>query len=81
MFTDSRSRVKALYYDCSQSTGKDAIIQAVFNGYAVKLGANMSPVMARFYQDGLQGAYPYDLPAIRLAALWAIARTVTCHNG
>ncbi len=39
---------------------KDAIIQAVFNGYAVKLGSNMSPVMARFYQDGLQDTYPHN---------------------
>ena len=39
---------------------KDAIIQAVFDGYAVKLGSNMSPVMAKYYQDGLQDRYPYD---------------------
>ncbi len=39
---------------------RDAIIKAVFNGYAVKLGTHMSPVMAKYYQDGLQDRYPYD---------------------
>jgi peptide/nickel transport system substrate-binding protein len=39
---------------------RDAIIKAVFDGYAVKLGSNMSPVMAKYYQDGLQDRYPYD---------------------
>ncbi|MCS7061736.1 MAG: ABC transporter substrate-binding protein [Anaerolineae bacterium] len=44
----------------AHAVNKDAVIQAVFNGYAVKLGSNMSPVMARYYQDGLQDIYPYD---------------------
>ncbi len=52
---------KAVRQAIAHAIDKDAIIQAVFGGYAVKLGSNMSPVMARFYEDGLQDIYPYDL--------------------
>lgn len=39
---------------------KDAIIQAVFDGAAVKLGSNMSPVMAKYYREGLEDTFAYD---------------------
>lgn len=39
----------------------DEIIEAVAHGYGTKLGSNMSPVMAKYYQDGLQDTYNLDV--------------------
>ena len=55
-FDDIRVR-QAIEY----AVDKDAIITAVFNGYATKLGSNMSPVMAKYYADGLTNVYPVDI--------------------
>ncbi len=38
----------------------DEIIEAVAFGYGRKLGSNMSPVMAKYYKEGLENTYDYD---------------------
>ncbi|GGG03662.1 diguanylate phosphodiesterase [Paenibacillus albidus] len=40
---------------------KDVIIQTVAEGQGTKLGSNMSPAMAMFYQEGLENYYTPDL--------------------
>lgn len=44
---------QALYY----AINVDEIIKGVAAGYGTKLGSNMSPVMAKYYQPGLQNTY------------------------
>ncbi|MNW25970.1 Oligopeptide-binding protein AppA precursor [compost metagenome] len=40
---------------------KDVIIQTVVEGQGTKLGTNMSPAMAKYYQEGLENYYTPDL--------------------
>ena len=40
---------------------KDEIIDLVANGYGTKLGSNMSPIMEKYYQEGLENYYETDL--------------------
>ncbi len=40
---------------------KDALISRLADGKATKLGANMSPVMEFWFQDGLQDLYPHNV--------------------
>jgi len=40
---------------------KDEIIDLVANGYGTKLGSNMSPIMEKYYQEGLEDYYETDL--------------------
>lgn len=40
---------------------KQEIIDIVFQGNAVELGSNFSPVMAFYYQEGLQEIWAYDV--------------------
>ena len=40
---------------------KDVIIQTAAEGQGTKLGSNMSPAMAVYYQEGLENQYNHDL--------------------
>jgi peptide/nickel transport system substrate-binding protein len=51
-FDDVRVR-KAMSY----SIDKDLLIQAVADGYGTKLGSNMSPVMGKYFKEGLADKY------------------------
>ncbi|MGM0640999.1 MAG: ABC transporter substrate-binding protein [Thermotogota bacterium] len=51
-FDDIRVR-KAINY----SIDKDLLIDAVANGYGTKLGSNMSPVMGKYFKEGLEDKY------------------------
>jgi len=44
---------------------KDEIIEIVANGYGTKLGSNMSPIMKKYYQEGLEDYYATDLVKAR----------------
>ena len=55
-FDDIRVR-QALNY----AIDKDEIIQGVALGKGTKLGSNLSPVLAKYYQEGLEDKYKTDL--------------------
>ncbi|QZY53731.1 ABC transporter substrate-binding protein [Crassaminicella profunda] len=55
-FNDIRVR-KAINY----AVDVDEIIEAVAFGYGEKLGSNMSPVMKKYYQDGLEDMYNVNI--------------------
>ncbi|GIO27013.1 ABC transporter substrate-binding protein [Ornithinibacillus bavariensis] len=55
-FNDTRVR-QAINY----AINKDDIIEAVFSGYATKIGSNMSPAMGAFYEEGLEKMYDHDV--------------------
>lgn len=55
-FNDVRVR-QALNY----AINKDEIIEGVALGKGTKLGSNLSPVLAKYYQDGLDDTYKTDL--------------------
>jgi peptide/nickel transport system substrate-binding protein len=55
-FDDVRVR-KAMSY----AIDKDLLIQAVAEGYGTKLGSNMSPVMGKYFKEGLADKYSPDL--------------------
>ncbi len=40
---------------------KEEIIDIVANGYGTQLGSNMSPIMDKYYQDGLQDVYATNI--------------------
>jgi len=44
---------------------KEEIIEIVANGYGTVLGSNMSPIMERYYQEGLEDYYKTDIVAAR----------------
>ncbi len=44
---------------------KDEIIDIVANGYGSKLGSNMSPIMKKYYQEGLEDYYATNLEKAR----------------
>ncbi len=55
-FQDQRIR-QAMNY----AINKDDVIDAAFNGYATKLGSNMSPAMGAYFKEGLEDVYPHDV--------------------
>ncbi|WP_231638686.1 ABC transporter substrate-binding protein [Paenibacillus sp. JCM 10914] len=55
-FNDIKVR-QALNY----AINKDEIIQGVAFGYGTKIGSNLSPVLAKYYQEGLEDQYATDL--------------------
>lgn len=55
-FDDVRVR-QAINY----AIDKDEIIEVVANGYGTKLGSNMSPIMNKYYQEGLEDYYATDI--------------------
>lgn len=55
-FDDVRVR-KAMSY----AIDKDLLIQAVAGGYGTKLGSNMSPVMEKYFKEGLADKYSPDI--------------------
>jgi len=55
-FDDVRVR-KAMSY----SIDKDLLIQAVADGYGTKLGSNMSPVMGKYFKEGLADKYAHNI--------------------
>lgn len=55
-FDDIRVR-QAINY----AVDKDEIIQGVALGKGTKLGSNISPVLAKYYQPGLEDTYPTDI--------------------
>ncbi|QXM05448.1 ABC transporter substrate-binding protein [Crassaminicella indica] len=55
-FNDIRVR-KAINY----AVDVDEIIEAVAFGYGSKIGSNMSPVMERYYEDGLDDLYSINI--------------------
>ncbi|HOG35671.1 MAG TPA: ABC transporter substrate-binding protein, partial [Petrotogaceae bacterium] len=55
-FSDVRVR-QAINY----AVDKDEIIDAVALGYGTKLGSNMSPVMKKYYRQGLENYYQKDI--------------------
>lgn len=55
-FDDIRVR-KAINY----AIDVDEVIEAIVFGNGVKLGSNMSPVMAEYYQEGLENVYDLNL--------------------
>lgn len=55
-FSDIKVR-QALNY----AINKDEIIQGVALGYGTKIGSNLSPVLAKYYQEGLEDQYATDL--------------------
>lgn len=44
---------------------KEEIIEIVANGYGTALGSNMSPIMERYYQEGLEDYYKTDVVAAK----------------
>lgn len=44
---------------------KEEIIEIVANGYGTVLGSNMSPIMERYYQEGLEDYYKTDIVAAK----------------
>ncbi|MBG9981050.1 hypothetical protein HYQ41_08530 [Facklamia sp. DSM 111019] len=44
----------------NHAINKEEIIEIVYQGNAVELGSNFSPVMEQYFQDGLQETWPYD---------------------
>lgn len=55
-FDDIKVR-QALNY----AVNKDEIIQGVALGYGTKIGSNLSPVLAKYYQEGLEDLYATDI--------------------
>jgi len=55
-FDDIRVR-QAINY----AIDKDEIIEGVALGKGTKLGSNLSPVLAKYYQEGLEDIYPTDI--------------------
>ena len=55
-FNDVRVR-QAINY----AIDKDVIIETVAEGKGTKLGSNMSPAMAIYYEEGLEDYYTYDI--------------------
>jgi len=55
-FSDIKVR-KAINY----AIDTDEIIEAVALGYGTKLGSNMSPVVANYYQEGLENIYDQNI--------------------
>jgi len=55
-FNDIRVR-RAINY----AVDKEEIIEIVAGGYGTKLGSNMSPIMSRYYQEGLEDYYQPSL--------------------
>ncbi|AJY75930.1 ABC transporter substrate-binding protein [Paenibacillus beijingensis] len=55
-FNDIRVR-QAINY----AVDKDEIIQGVALGKGTKLGSNLSPVLAKYYQEGLENTYAPDI--------------------
>lgn len=55
-FDDIRVR-QAMYY----AINVEDIIKGVAAGYGTKLGSNMSPVMAKYYQPGLENTYKTNI--------------------
>lgn len=55
-FDDIRVR-QAINY----AVDKDEIIEIVANGYGTKLGSNMSPIMHKYYQEGLEDYYATNI--------------------
>lgn len=55
-FNDVRIR-QAINY----AVNKDEIIQGVALGNGTKLGSNLSPVLAKYYQEGLEDTYATDI--------------------
>ncbi|MBF8982073.1 ABC transporter substrate-binding protein [Lutibacter sp. B2] len=55
-FDDIRVR-KAMNY----AVDVDEVINAVAFGYGAKLGSNMSPVMAKYHQEGLESVYDVNI--------------------
>ncbi|MHA7964462.1 ABC transporter substrate-binding protein [Paenibacillus sp. CAU 1782] len=43
------------------AVNKDEIIEGVALGYGTKLGSNISPVLAKYFQEGLENSYATDL--------------------
>ncbi len=48
---------RAIYH----AIDRDAINLAVYDGRATILGSNMSPVMEKYYEPGLEKTYPFDV--------------------
>jgi peptide/nickel transport system substrate-binding protein len=55
-FDDVRVR-RAMSY----AIDKDLLIQAVADGYGTKLGSNMSPVMGKYFKEGLADKYSVNI--------------------
>lgn len=55
-FDDVKVR-QALNY----AINKDEIIEGVALGYGTKIGSNLSPVLAKYYQEGLEDTYATDV--------------------
>ena len=54
-FLDVRVRQAVCY-----AVDQEEIVNGVFDGYATPLPSNFSPVMATYYNEELEGAYPHD---------------------
>lgn len=67
---------------------KDDIISSVFNGYAEKLGSNMSPAMGKYHDDSLVDVWPFDVEKAKSLLEeagypdgFSTKITVSSHNG
>lgn len=72
----------------AMAINKDDIISSVFNGYAEKLGSNMSPAMGKYHDESLVDVWQFDVEKAKslleeagYADGFSTKITVSSHNG